>query len=139
MEYDGKTKSPYYGIGLSSIMLVAAPIIMYFFFYFIFKNDATLNDKEVIYSSLFFGCGVAWIFQFTCVLAGLMKGTFKVVVERIKELFENLQISFKFAMKHYWENIKSEGVVFWIYFIIINLTLSLAIYGGLKYYVNVFS
>ena len=137
MEYDGKNKSPYYGVLLSSIMLIAAPIIMYFFFYGVLLKDPCLNNQEVVFSSLFFGCGVGWIFQFTCILSGLFKGTFKVVIERIRELFENLTISFKFAMKHYWENIKAEGIVFWIYFIIVNSTLALTIYGCIKYFINV--
>ena len=136
MEYVGKNKSPYYGVFLSSLLLIIVPILSFLLFFSIMNRYPDLNDQEVIYTSLFFGCGVAWIFQCSCVLAGLLKGTFKVVIDRLKEFFGNLSISIKFAFKYYWENIKSEGVVFWIYFIIINSTLALAIYGGVNYFIN---
>ena len=134
MEYQGKNKSPYYGVWQSSLLLIAVPIVLFFFFKGIFDLEGKLTSEQIIHSSLFFGCGVASIFQLSCVLAGLFKGTFVVVVERLKELFGNLPISFRFAMKHYWENVKSEGIVFWIYFDILTITLILCCYGGYHYF-----
>ena len=61
-------------------------------------------------------------------------GNLVLDVERLKELFGNLSISFRFAMKHYWENVKSEGIVFWIYFNILTITLILCCYGGYHYF-----
>ena len=36
MEYEGKNKSPYYGVWQSALFLTIAPILMYFFFKIIF-------------------------------------------------------------------------------------------------------
>lgn len=133
MEYQGKNKSPYYGIWQSSLLLIAVPIIMFFFFKSVLKNNIA-DSQQLNYASLFFSGAVASLFQLSCVVAGLFKGTFKVVIERMKELFGNLTISFKFAMKHYWENIKAEGIVFWIFFVIMVTTILVMIYGGINYF-----
>ena len=78
------------------------------------------------------GVGCGFLFQMGCVIAGLFKGTFKVVVARVKEFFSNLSVNFKFAIKYYWENIKSEGIVFWIYFLIIGSTFAVTLIGIIK-------
>ena len=66
-------------------------------------------------------------------MAGLFKGTFSVVWERTKEFFSNLSISLKFAVKYYFENIKEYGIVFWIYFDILSITLAVTIYFVIKF------
>ena len=134
MEYQGKEKSPYYGVLLSSILLISSPFVMYLFFLFIFTR---FRPYEVIanrYASISFGCLIAFLFQLSCAIAGLFKGTFKVVIVRLQEFFSNLSISFKFALKYYFENIKSEGIVFWIYFTILASTLFGCILGFVKYF-----
>lgn len=134
MEYQGKEKSPYYGVVQSSILLAFAPIFSYFLFYLILYKFFPRGDLEMRYACVALGGLIASLFQLSCALAGLFKGIFKVVVNRVKELLENLSISFKFAMKYYWENVKSEGIVFWIYFNIILLTIISSIWGFVKYF-----
>ena len=92
-----------------------------------------MSDIQTLYSSLAFGFGVGFLFQFSCVIAGLFKGTLKVVLKRLKEFFSNLSISVKFAYKYYFENIKEEGIVFWIFFTIIGSTLAVTLFGVFKY------
>ena len=133
MEYEGKNKSPYYGVWQSALFLTIAPILMYFFFKIIFIKYSRMSANQIHYSSLAFGCGVAFLFQFSCVIAGLFKGTLKVVLRRLKEFFSNLTISIKFAYKYYFENIRQEGVVFWIFFVIIGATLFATVFGIFKY------
>ena len=133
MEYDGKNKSPYYGVWQSALLLTFAPFIMFIFFKWIIHSYSRMTPDQILYSSLAFGSGVAFIFQFSCVIAGLFKGTLKVVISRLKEFFGNLSISAKFAFKYYFENIKQEGIVFWIYFDIIVATLGLTIFSIFKY------
>ncbi len=135
MEYEGKTKSPYKGVFGSALLLAIVPVILYFLVFLVvskFKNQA----KEITVNfSLMIGVGSGLLFQLTCILSGLIKGTFKVVVNRVKNFFSNLSINFKFAIKYYWEDIKSEGVVFWIYFLIVGSTFGLALVGIIKSYI----
>lgn len=135
MEYEGKAKSPYKGLLGSSFLLIAIPVFLFIFIFLIIKKYTKLpNDLKVDFSLMIgFGCG--FLFQMTCILSGLFKGTFKVVVNRVKNFFSNLSINFKFAIKYYWEDIKSEGVVFWIYFLIVGSTLGIALVGIIKSYI----
>ena len=68
-----------------------------------------------------------------CIIAGIFKGTIVVIIKRIKEFFETLNISFKLAIKSYFDNVKEDGLVFYIYFIIVGTNLGLALYGLIKF------
>ena len=68
-----------------------------------------------------------------------MKGTFKVVINRVKNFFSNLTINFKFAIKYYWDDIKTEGVVFWIYFLIVGTTFAFTLVGIINSYLVYFN
>lgn len=133
MEYEGKNKSPYYGVWQTALLLTAAPFLMTLFFKAIFDKYSKMTDPQILFSAMAFGCGVAFMFQLTCIIAGLFKGTLTVVIKRLKEFFGNLSISAKFAFKYYFENIKEEGIVFWIFFVIIGSTLGATIFGIFKY------
>ena len=133
MEYQGKEKSPYYGVWQSAVILTIVPIAVTLFFYWVIGKYSNMNDQQVLYSSIAFGCGVAFLFQLMCIIAGLFKGTLKVVINRLKEFVSNLSISAKFAFTYYFENIKSEGIVFWIFFVIIGTTLFMTLFGVFSY------
>ena len=50
---------------------------------------------------------------------------------RAKELHDDI--------KYYWDDIKTEGIVFWIYFLIIGGTFGITLYGfinSFNYYLN---
>ena len=132
MEHEGKTRSPYKGVLGSSLLLIGIPILLFIFVYLVINKVSHDDAITNLHTSLMFGFGCGFLFQLTCVLSGLFKGTFKVVKDRVKTLFENLAINFKFAMSCYWEDIKSEGVVFWIYFLIIGSTFGTFFYGFIK-------
>ena len=119
MEHVGKEKSPYHGVLLSSIILIIVPIAIYLLFNYYITKYQKFEEEFNAYSAVVLGFGVGFIFQFSCVIAGLTKGTLSVVLSRIGELFSNLSISPRFALKCYIADIKENGIVFWIYFIII--------------------
>ncbi len=126
MEYQGKEKGPYYGVWQTSLLLISIPIIFYFIlYYFIAKFQG--SSELAKYTAMGFGFGIGSLFNISCAIAGLFKGTFKVVKKRIRDLFSNFRVSIKFAFKYYWEDIKSEGIVFWIYFFMILTFIILAI------------
>ena len=134
MEYFAKNKSPYYGVFQSCIMLFLFTAGMILFFYIIFGNFTMMQGKEKTYCALGFGGLVGSLFSLSCAIAGLFKGTFIIVKNRIVEFFENLSISFKFAIKYYIENIKEYGIVFWIFLTIIAINVAVTIYGFVNHF-----
>ena len=132
MEYEGKEQSPYKGVLGSSIFLIVIPTLLFLLVFGVINKFSNRPRVENINASLMFGVGCGFIFQLSCILMGLFKGTFKVVINRVKNFFSNLTINFKFAITYYWEDIKSEGIVFWIYFLIIGSTFGIACYGTIQ-------
>ena len=127
MEYQGKNQDPYKGVIIQVSILLIIPLLVFCLLYLLFTKWTDYSRYEVISVSMAFGYGIGTLFFLSCVLSGLFKGTFIVVVDRIKEFFGNLKISFKFACRYYKENILQYGVLFWIYLLvfIINLTITL--------------
>ena len=134
MEHEGKTRSPYKGVFGSSLILTVVPILLFLFVLAVVKKFTNQPLSMDVNFSLMVGLGCGFLFQLTCVLSGLMKGTFKVVINRVKNFFSNLTINFKFALKYYWDDIKSEGVVFWIYFLILGTTFTFTLIGIINSY-----
>ena len=132
MEYNGKEQKVYHGVIGSSLILIGVPILLFIIVYLLLNSDKRGTEESNLYFAYMIGLGAGGIFQLSCVLAGLIKGTFKVVVNRVKELIGNLQINFKFAWKCYFDNIKTYGIVYWIYFLIIGTTCGFTIYGIVK-------
>ncbi len=127
---DGRKKSPYHGIVLSCFLLIIVPIAMYFFMVLVFKKfDKNPHEELNTYTCIVLGVGVGFLFQLSCIFGGLFRGTFSVVVKRVVNFFDNLTISFRFAWKMYVDELKEDGVVFWIILIIILATLAVVIYG----------
>ena len=122
---------------LSTIILIFVPILLYILLYFIIKPSTP--PAIVVHSTMMFSFGVTTLFNLSCIIAGLFKGTFIVVVRRIRDFFENLTISFKFAIKSYIVDLKEGGITFWIYFLIIVLDVILFAIGlvnCLDYYIK---
>lgn len=125
-----KNVSPYRGVILSTIILIVVPILFYILFDFVLKECQTKFSEEMNhYTAIFFGFLCGFLFQMTCVITGLLTKSFLVVINRVKSFFEDLRISFKMAIKFYWHDIKENGIVFWIHFIVILFTLIMTIYG----------
>ena len=129
MEQMGKEQSPYHGIVVSSILLIGVPSLIFVFVYHLLSNYQNFERDFNLYSALVIGYGLGLLFQLSCIVAGLGKGTFSIVVRRVVEFFSNLTISVKFALKCYFVDIKENGFVFWIYFIIVGLCSALIIIG----------
>lgn len=134
MKYDGRRKPIYYGVAGSLFLFTLFPTFVTLIFWSAFSRWSRLSDEKVLFVSLAFGCLVAFLFELCCVLDGLLQGSLKVVFARMIEFFSNLSISFKFAVKSYFNNIKEEGMVFWIYFDTILLTSGISIFSFLKYF-----
>ena len=125
MDFEGKNKSPYKGVLLTSILLLTIPLV-FSFFIDLFMDSKTLINRYTIFV---FGFGFGILFQLSCVIAGIMKDAFAVVKARIYSFFEDVQISVKYAFEAYLDDIKVNGIVFWIYLSIMILTVVLFVLG----------
>ena len=134
MEHQGKKQSPYHGVIQTCLLLISVPLILFLIIYLIFDKYQNLPQTTNLYGAMGIGFGVGVLFHISCVIAGLFKGLFAIVVRRFAEFFDNLSISFKFAIKLYYEDLKENGMVFWIYFIIISSYIALSIYGFVSYF-----
>lgn len=131
---DSIKKSPYKGILITCFFLIAVPLGLFFLFKTaIFAYQKKFSDDINLYTSLFLGFGTGFLFQMCCVLCGLFRGSFKVVIKRVFGFFSNLSISFGFASKTYLDDLKEDGAVFWIILIIVASTFAVTIYGLLGF------
>ena len=129
MEYQGKDQNPYKGLLIQVSVLLIIPCLVYILFYTLFLRWTAHTKEEVIAMSLAFGFGIGTLFFLSCAIAGLFKGTFTVVINRVKEFFSNLKISFKFALRYYKENILEYGILFWVYLLVFGINLTLTLIG----------
>jgi hypothetical protein len=136
MEHVGKEKSPYHGVLLSSLLLISVQVLLFLLFKYVIMKYQDFEKDFNTYSAMVIGFGVGFIFQFSCVFAGLTKGTLSVVVRRVANLFDDLSISVKYAFKCYFADIKENGIVFWIYFIIVTSTIAASIIGAIYLFNN---
>ena len=136
MEHVGKEKSPYHGVLLSSLLLISVPLLLFLLFKYVIMKYQRFEEDFNTYSAMVIGFGVGFIFQFSCVYAGLTKGTLSVVIRRVANFFDDLSISIKYAFKCYIDDIKENGIVFWIYFIIVTSTIATSIAGAVFLFTN---
>ena len=137
MEFQGKEQNQYKGILVQIIILILIPLLVFGLLYLLFTKWTDYSKNEVLAMSMAFGFGIGTLFFLSCAIAGLFKGTFIVIINRIREFFGNLKISFKFALRYYKENIIEYGVLFWIYLVIFIVNVLLA-YIGINNCINYF-
>ena len=135
-----RNRSPYRGILVSCLVLIIVPLLLFNAVYTsIVKFDKTMTDDMRMYSSMMFGFGAGTCFNISCVLIGVLKADFKVVVKRIGNFFSNLFISPKIAFMCYKSELKEHGAAFWIYFLIMAIYVVLFAIGlreCLQFYLN---
>ena len=78
-------------------------------------------------------CGKSGLAKIRVASSFILKKCFRAVVKRVVGFFGNLTISFKFAFKMYIDDLREDGAVFWIYFIIIVITLHLSVSGFINF------
>ncbi len=121
-------KSPYRGVIPTAIILCLPSILLIWLFHAVLTKYQPHFSAELNLAAVkFFGCGVGVLFHLSCLIAGAFKESFQVVKERIKEFFSNLSVSTSLAFKWYFDDLKTEGVVFWIYFAIVATNFGITI------------
>ncbi len=122
--------SPYKGQLLTVLFLVGPPLILFLMFYAVFTTWQPRYSNELhLASAKMFGCGVGSLFHCCYWITGAFKKERRIVVDRLKELFADLPVSIKMAFTWYWDDLKTNGITYWIDVGIILLNLILCITG----------
>ena len=121
--FEEKSKPWYKGIFFICFFMLLVPIAFSLFFIYVTKLSRTENLTVGIHTAKLLGCVCGLLFDGTCIITGLFKGTFSVVINRWKEFFLDLKVSFKFAIKNYFYDLVHSGVLFWVLCLIIGITV----------------
>ncbi len=119
-------KSPYHGLPIAVAVMVLPSPILSLVLYPLFNAFQPQHTKELnLVSAVAIGFGLGFIYHMSCAITGAYADSWQVVKNRIKEFFEDLTVSFTLALKWYWNDIKTNGIAFWIYFAVISVNFAI--------------
>lgn len=132
---DSKYRSPYYGLWLALLIMVVIPFVFYGIFYGLFAKYQ--HESRAVNEACARACGfgVGAVFDLSLFVAGAFAPHFAAVLKRIFGFFGNLKVSVGFAIKCYFEDIKSDGAVFLIVLSVTALT-AYAAYTGVRDFIS---
>lgn len=126
MNSDSKYYSPYHGVWAQLLVLILVPLGFFALVYAGFSFYQPQYGRLNLLSAKAFGCGLGVLFHLSCAVVGVFTPGWRAVKYRIREFFENLVISFGYAIESYWEDMKTDGVVFLLQMPIVGLNLYIA-------------
>lgn len=128
-----KNKSPYHGVAIACFLMILVPVVMYLIMRTLLFELQPASGRELNEASArVLGLGIGVLFHLGCIIGGVLKDSFKIVVNRVKEFFDNLKFSFKLAWKCYIEQLRDGGIAFWI-MLGIMVTNFCVFFSALKY------
>ncbi len=117
--------APYHGQLLTIFFLLLPPSVLTLIFYFVIAIWQSDWGFELNFASAkIFGCGCGALFHFSCSLTGAFNEERAIVKNRVKEFFLDVFLSPKVAFTAYFDDIRSNGVAYWIDLSVILLNLS---------------
>ncbi len=128
---DTKYRSPYYGMWLACLIMIAVPFVAYGLLYLALDEFQTrypyLNEP----SARALGFCVGTVFDLMCFVCGAFGQHIDAVIKRVVGFFGNLKVSLGFAFKCYFEDIKNDGAGLIIVLAVTAVTAFVA-YTGLR-------
>lgn len=114
-----KHYSPYHGVWVTVLVLIGVPVILSLVVWSALQFAQPAYEHLNMPTALCVGFGMGFLYHMSCVITGLLREPFRATAFRISEFFQNLACSPGFAIREYWEDVKSDGIVFIIYLSII--------------------
>ena len=133
MEYDTAHKHPYRGFFLECIILVLIPLILYGIFWLLFSAFFPLKQQLNELSARALGFGLGTVVHIILYLGGVFNSQIHALRRRIRDFFDNAQISMKIALKCHLSDLVSEGLDLWVYSAIILACATVAVNAVLRY------
>lgn len=121
-------KHPIVGFVLCEIFLLGFPLFWFWFFKKLF-NVYESHDDLSFYTAMFLGFLIGLLFQLICILKGMLNESRFISKTRKRKLKENLKISFRFAMKCYFMDVRLNGIGYIIYSLTIYITFIFTLYS----------
>ena len=137
MDNEGRERSPYHGVWVICTIMIAVPLVLFAIVYYAMRAKGSETIYACLHTSLALGFALGSLVHLSFAIVGLFRGTFSVVINRWADFFANAKISFKCAVGWHWQSIKQDGIVFWLYLIIIVATAVVAVnstFNVLEYY-----
>lgn len=108
-------KSPYQGLWAFILFMILPSVVMTLIAYAAISRYQGHYGKEFnVAMAKVFGFGLGILFHISCIMVGAFTEDFIAVKTRLKEFVSNLSVSPGFALKWYWEDVKTLGLAFWI-------------------------
>ena len=130
MEYYGKKKRVYRGIGIAFAALIGLPLALFVLFYWAIALHNSYPQEVIIYISMAFAGMAGFIFGITCLIAGFVHDIFIAMIDRIKDVCEFFDFGSKEAFAWYFnEFIHDGGIILWLFLLIMGGLLASSILG----------
>ncbi len=127
-------KAPYHGQLLMTIFMILPSLFLTVIFYEVMSYwQPSFGDEINWAGAKMFGCGIGALFHISCWICGAFSKDFRIVKNRLKQFFEDLPISLKLALRWYFEDIRANGIAFWIDLAIIAANIWLCADGILDF------
>ncbi len=121
--------SPYDGCWFVCMTMVVTPALLYVILRWVFSewsHDSLLMQKA---QCMAFAGGIGFLIALGFAISGGLKKPFKIVKARVSDFFSDLAISPRLAFSGYLNALRTGGVVFWLYLILIVLNLLFCVLG----------
>lgn len=135
MDYRGTNKKHYRGFWLECFLLIIVPVALYLMFFAVFGAFFPARKELNEISARVLGFGLGSVYHASCFVAGAFSEAWDSVKTRLCNFIENLGYSPRIAFRGYIYDLESEGVEFWLYFIIVVSCAAIA-FGGLAKYLE---
>lgn len=131
MDTENVRKSPYHGAWVIVLLQVGVPAAVFALLYAAMNSKTVGRGGEEAYvTAVFFSGLVGVLFEAMLLISGVFSDSFEAVKTRVKDFASDVGISVRMAFSCYAESMKSDGVVFLIYFSLAAATCGWLIYGA---------
>ena len=127
-------RNPIIDFILTCILFIIIPVffvIAIFLGLRIFRPSPMIID---VYTALGFGCGIGAVFQLSCIFAGALNNSIRVVTNRFYNFFSTLKYSFRISIEEYFTDLFSKGCSLWLYLAIMASFIIFSIWGIYHYF-----
>lgn len=113
---------------VTNIIIFIGSILISLLIYGLFTKLSRGPSELNIYYGFGFGFAAGFLFMVTFIIVGGLRNSFYIVLGRWVDFFANLKISFGFSLRCFFDDIKSEGMVFWLYILLMVVQFKVAYY-----------
>lgn len=111
------------------LLLLSVPAAIFAVVYAICCSKIVGRADEAYGAAVFFSGLIGVLFDAMLLITGVFSDGFAALKNRWKDFFSDLGIDLKLAVSGYIESLKSDGVVFFVYFAIVAATCVWLAYG----------